>query len=311
MTQVRPSFLPLRYAAVPPERRRATVESLLALQGEPAAGLLAESLLRADRGRSTGALIEALSEQTPVGCCWGQVHAGRSATVWPPSLEPGEPEDVAVELIEKVCDALARQNVVMAQSLLRLPDVRDGPRLARAGFVHLADLLYLAAAPQQSSQQSSQQPPEWPLEFDVCDASDARLVSITERTYEATMDCPSLSGLRSIADILAGYRETGRYMPQWWFVARCGNRDVGCVLLADHPQSGVLELVYMGLVRECRGKGLGRELLRHALWVARQSGRRQLLLAVDRRNIPAARLYDEAGFVVWTERRAVMRHLSR
>ena len=33
-------------------------------------------------------------------------------------------------------------------------------------------------------------------------------------TYEGTLDCPVLNGLRDMSDVLAGYRSTGHYHPE-------------------------------------------------------------------------------------------------
>ena len=63
-------------------------------------------------------------------------------------------------------------------------------------------------------------------------------------------------------EVLSGYRTTGVFDPQRWLLVRQDGEDVGCLLLADHPTSSQWELVYMGLVPEVRGRGLGIELVR-------------------------------------------------
>jgi ribosomal protein S18 acetylase RimI-like enzyme len=118
-----------------------------------------------------------------------------------------------------------------------------------------------------------------------------------------------LNGVRSIADVLDGYRAYGVFNPKLWLIARHADSDVGCLILADHPRHGNLELVYMGVVPECRGRGWGGTLARQAQWMARTLGRPRLVLAVDAANQPAIAAYVAAGFQAWDRRRAMVRFL--
>ncbi len=97
--------------------------------------------------------------------------------------------------------------------------------------------------------------------------SDAELARLVEGTYEQTLDCPALNGVQDCADALAGYRGASSFDPSLWFIVRHEQRDVGCLLLADFADSDQRLLVYMGLLPEARGKGLGIELVRHAQWL--------------------------------------------
>lgn len=56
------------------------------------------------------------------------------------------------------------------------------------------------------------------------------------------------------------------------------------------------ELVYLGVVPEARGRGIGRALLAQAIRDTAEMGLPQMGLAVDVANQPAVRLYEEAGF---------------
>ena len=99
-----------------------------------------------------------------------------------------------------------------------------------------------------------------------------RLAALVEQTYEATRDCPAMNGMRQMADVLAGYRAAGTFDPGRWFFLHCGGRDVGCLLLTDHPEHKQWELVYVGLVTGVRGQGLGIEAVRRAQFLAGQAG---------------------------------------
>ncbi len=116
--------------------------------------------------------------------------------------------------------------------------------------------------------------------------------------------------MREIDDVLAGYRATGRFDPDHWLIARHGEQDVGCLILADHPDHGNMELVYMGLVPAARGRAWGAELVRHAQWLTSRAGRSRLVLAVDANNVPAIRIYTQSGFEAWQRRIVYARRLQ-
>ena len=65
-----------------------------------------------------------------------------------------------------------------------------------------------------------------------------------------------------------------------------------------------MDVVYMGLLPQCRGRGFGRAILHHAVKVARDYACELVTLAVDAGNTPAVRLYRDCGFVETTRRRA-------
>jgi len=87
-----------------------------------------------------------------------------------------------------------------------------------------------------------------------------------------------------------------------------------CLLNGAHPatgSAGSVELVYLGLVPEARGRGLGRRLLEHGLALLKGRSERAVVLAVDERNTPAMKLYREAGFRPSLRRVAFIRPVVR
>ena len=56
------------------------------------------------------------------------------------------------------------------------------------------------------------------------------------------------------------------------------------------------ELVYLGVVPEGRGRGIGRTLLAHAIRDTAEKGLDRMGLAIDVKNTPAMRLYEGANF---------------
>jgi ribosomal protein S18 acetylase RimI-like enzyme len=133
------------------------------------------------------------------------------------------------------------------------------------------------------------------------------LQQVLAQTYQDTQDCPVLNGLRDVHDVLAGYRAMGVYADQWWLLMQYDGRDAGCLILTDHPADEQMELIYLGIVPEFRGRGFGLAATRHAQTLARRAGRRRLILAVDSANGPAQAIYRQAGFIRWDRKKVMLR----
>ncbi len=245
-------------------------------------------------------LVVACRGKNVVGALFAQVHAGRSAVLWPPGAAPDEPADTAEQLLAVCLDRLATESVRIVQVVMEIVSPEDAALLESHGFAFLADLLYLGC--EESAMPASR--PEGPLEFEPCWPDQReRLGRIVEATYEQTLDCPGLDNVRSVEDVLEGYRATGTFHPDSWLIVRNAEEDVGALLLADYPRQGNVELIYMGLVPTVRGRGWGRYLVREAQCHARQLGRPRVVLAVDATNRPAIDMYRACGFEAWERRR--------
>ena len=116
--------------------------------------------------------------------------------------------------------------------------------------------------------------------------------------------------MRDVADVLDGYRPNGPFDPARWLIVQADGADVGCLLLADQPRFDQWELMYIGVVPEARGRGLGLAMVRHAQWMAAQAGRQRLVLAVAADNHPAIAMYAAAGFITWDIRSIFLRPLA-
>jgi GNAT superfamily N-acetyltransferase len=126
-------------------------------------------------------------------------------------------------------------------------------------------------------------------------------------TFEQTLDCPELNGMRSGKEVLASFLMGQNFhsMPLWQ-LAYIGDEPAGCLLLSHHPNA-VVEVAYMGLVPAARCHGLGRALVERAKQMTRQLGSSSLVLAVDYRNNPAIKTYVRSGFQ--NHQRLVVYHL--
>ena len=129
-------------------------------------------------------------------------------------------------------------------------------------------------------------------------SDDGSLVAMAlEGSYEGTLDCPELCGMRSMGDVIASHESTGAFDPSRWWLMFEGDDPVGCCLLSHCPVNESVELVYLGLSPRVQGRGLGVRLLTHALAsLDIDEPVREVTCAVDRRNLPASKVYLRLGF---------------
>lgn len=239
------------------------------------------------------------------GAAWGQRQSGNVADFWPPQLVPGEPAATAMLLAEAVVAALDKSNVDLAQALLPAPCPEIDPVLRQVGFRQPVNLLYLSC---EAARFPIVAPEPCEIDFEAYSLTQReRLMAIVERTYENTLDCPELDGVRSVGDVLTGYQATGEFRPENWLFVRHDHHDIGVLLLADHVQAGHWELVYMGLAPEFRRRGWGRQIARYAQWLARAARVSRILVAVDAVNEPAVKMYRATGFEIWECRAVYLR----
>ncbi len=304
--------VPAGELVIGPAPSESAVEALSLVFGDLSADEQAQQvytlLTHARSGRiSLDGLLEARRGPTLVGAQLSQILPGRTALVWPSRVLPGEPVETAGRLMAAACDGLAVQRVRVSHALLERVSESDDLLLRSSGFAPLAELLYLVAL----EAEFPTSPPTSALSFETYDAADhARMARIVEATYEQTLDCPRMNHVRNMEDVLAGYRATGVFDPARWLIVGHGGRDIGCLLLADHPEHGNLELVYMGLTAPARGNGWGTDVARYAQWLTRCAGRPRLVLAVDAENAPAIRMYASVGFQAWDRRAVFARFLT-
>lgn len=136
------------------------------------------------------------------------------------------------------------------------------------------------------------------------DFSDAQLSAVIRASYEQSLDCPEILGVRRGEDVLAGHRANGTYRRESWWLAFIRDQAAGCILVNDSLPPGGGEVAYLGVGVEFRRRGLGRVLLKKAAFQARQRGLKYLALAVDEHNAPGMAIYRGAGFSL-THRRVV------
>ena len=130
-----------------------------------------------------------------------------------------------------------------------------------------------------------------------------RLIRLVERTYDGTLDCTALNGVRDLDDVVNGYQNTGTFRAENWQFVRRDGEDIGVLLLADHPQARTLGIDVHG-ARALKFEGaVGAGKLRgmRSGWrvVLRLSG---LWWPSTRRIRRPPTMYRSSGFELWDHR---------
>jgi len=233
---------------------------------------------------------------------------GRTMLVLGPAAAPRHPDafQAAGALLDTVCTHFGGRGVQLAQALLDPEDAAVHGLYRARGFEPVAQLLYLQVAPRRKAP-----PPALPAGMrwvGYGPDTHALFAHTIARTYEQSLDCPRLNGLRAMEDVLAGHRASGEFDPALWTLLCDGDEPLGALLLARSAPADAVELVYLGLTPPARGRRLGDLLMRQALASTAAAGGR-LSLAVDSANVPALKLYYRHGMEQVGAKLATMRQL--
>lgn len=302
---------PGRIIAVPPERQEEAIERLLAIGGD------------VDRSRVRRFLEFARANEIALDQLWSSLDAhnrlrhtvlivpnpGRTAMVFASHTNNRAEIAPIGALIDHACRAVPVASVHLAQTLLEPSEPLEQEAFQAGGFHELARLSYM----ERSIPRPARLPnPEFPADVTLTayrEEDHAPFAQMLEESYVKTLDCPGLRGLRQTDDIIAGHRATGAFDPQLWRLLRIDGQIRGALLLNPVPASRTVELVYIGLAPDARGRGLGRLMLRHGLHELAVRRERSITLAVDERNAPALKLYEREGFRRLMRRVAMIRSL--
>lgn len=232
--------------------------------------------------------------------------------VFPTSSLSGLQEAELAEFIGAVVEAKSGSNLALLQCLTQPEDTILTQSLRRAGFRDISLLEYLDADLSSAAtlQWLDSARPEQPLLGTILTYSEAThqpLADLIAATYQGSLDCPFLTDLRPMDDVIAGHQSAGRFDPRRWLIFLDSSGPAGCILLNENPLHPVLEVVYMGVHPRLRRCGLGRRLLTEAFQLAHREDITRVTLAVDACNDPARRLYAAAGFHEVMRRRAMVR----
>src|SRR5579884_263078 len=236
-----------------------------------------------------------------VGAMIGLPVPGAAALIWPPQAANPD-EQIALEdaLLDATIAWLRQGGTRLAQALLSARETDLAASLVRHGFQHITRLWYLRHQLRYSTgiRLGHDQLTYRTYARDTAAPFHETLL----RTYEGTLDCPELNGVRSVDEIIAGHRNQGLFDPDRWWLALEDETPIGVLLLAEMPDQDSWDLAYLGVVPEARGRGLGRRLACKAIAEARQADTAELTLSVDARNRPAWDLYQSLGFEPFDQR---------
>ena len=227
------------------------------------------------------------------------VNPGATASVFLPEtfpdLGPGDDYSaVAVGILRCLAAQMAVWDLAVLQTMVMEEESPPARIFFAGGFSILCRLKIMEAEVGPEVPDDQPELVRW-LPFDR--SLEDRFSSLILQTYEASKDCPRLTGLRTGREVLAGHRCSGLFEPDGWALFQFRDRDAGVLLLnntEEDPQR--MELVYMGLAPWARGANLGDSLLTQAFRLARRKGKKNIRLAVDCENTPAIRLYEQFGF---------------
>ena len=183
------------------------------------------------------------------------VQPGRTMLFFTPMVLFEQTSIDAVSLLgDAVCEHYSLRGIKLAQLLI---DPADRPIInvyRDAGFHELAELVYL----QKSVARRTLVLPSLPSGLTLQSYSPLThplFANAIQQSYQQSLDCPALNGLREMDDVIAGHQATGDHDPKLWSVLCRDNHPIATLLLAQLPQGTALELVYLGLAPKARWPG--------------------------------------------------------
>jgi ribosomal protein S18 acetylase RimI-like enzyme len=237
------------------------------------------------------------------------VNPGKTMLLFTPAQVTHPAGEAAVQLLTHICDYYGQGDVHWAQVLID-PDQTVARRFyASHGFSEIAELIYLQGQAHRASKAAKLAPGmHWQTYGPDTHALFAQTIT---QSYQDSLDCPRLSGLRQIEDVIAGHKATGEFDPVMWRLLCEDGQPRAVLLLSRIVMTDAMELVYLGLTPSVRGRGLGSLLMQEAMHLVIRDNRRRLTLAVDSLNVPALRLYYRHGMQRLSSKIAMIRDLRR
>lgn len=225
---------------------------------------------------------------------------GKSALAFFSCRNASRRED-AIALLRELRRIAESRRILLLEMLLEPHELQKSHVAGEVGFTRLTQLEYLRRVGSARIHPAVQIPVlKW---HPYSEESHPLFAASIQRSYAQSQDCPELTSLRRIDDVLADHRAAGEFDPALWQVALCDGVPCGVILLCRIQNQPALELVYMGVTPEARGKGIGDALLARANELATTTARGgapteplDIVLAVDERNSPAKRLYSRWGY---------------
>src|SRR5439155_1633735 len=146
-----------------------------------------------------------------------------------------------------VMDQYRQRGVQLAQVLL---EPIESPMLGfyqSVSFQIMAELIYLQATPKRGTMPPSLPSKDYSWKI-YSTQTHAQFGATIAATYEQSLDCPALNGMRDMDDVIEGHKAAGVFEEGLWFLLCRNDMAHGVLLLTRTPHTDALELVYLGLV---------------------------------------------------------------
>ena len=204
--------------------------------------------------------------------------------------------DILVQLVRTVAQTSIGTGIRFVQALVDPAASADLRVLVQAGYQLLADLIYMR---RELDAQSLVHTPSEDLYTwrTYGDFDEGELATVIAATYEQSLDCPGLAGVRRMEDIIATHKSCGLFSPDNWWVLEQGGRPAACILVNEYPVTMAVDVVYLGVTVPFRGRGISRLMLHRAGRLAMERAYSTMTLAVDSRNPYALRVYEAEQFM--------------
>lgn len=242
------------------------------------------------------------NEMVTMACLWVP-NPGKSAICYlPPTRYLHGRQSQAADCLKLAASAAAEAGMKMIQGVFDAEESILKHIYTAAGYDQLATLQFMDH-PTRWSIPELPLPEGYHLET-YRPANHELFKQAIGASYEQTLDCPKMSGLRSLDDVILGHQHAGMFDPNLWFIMLHQSRPIGALLLTFNNSLCSLDVTYLGLALSCRRLHLGWFFMSHIRKMMRLTGAAISTLAVDEANIPAVALYKKAGYQP-TQRREV------
>jgi ribosomal protein S18 acetylase RimI-like enzyme len=238
------------------------------------------------------------------GVLWAMPARGKSAYVWPPVVSVGVDEfRCASDLLRESGRIFDADQLVFSQCLIGESPLPEEVFVA-GGYRHVTRLRVMSVS---AGELKTKRVPANGV-HSICYAPELRrrFADIITRTFTGSTDCAILNKDRTGDELLDEYEPPPEAGAKNWrlYEAKSGE-DVGVVLMMpdpgvaacpSSPAAKTVEIGYLGVVPEQRGRGLGRFLAVDAVAALSLSGETRIRVHVDDVNNYAISVYESIGF---------------
>ena len=224
---------------------------------------------------------------------------GRTSMIFfSPPYAPGVNHEQLAHLISEISEDAVNGGMSLVQALIDPRDTEQADVLKDSGMILLAELIYMR-------RDLRIRPPEEPEAREELawrnyrQFTETELGEVISQSYADSVDCPALRGVREMTDVISGHKCSGAFCPEAWWIVDCGYPPgpAGCILVNDSTKAPSADIIYMGVAREFRRRGLAGTMLQRCIAQAAQRHCETVSVAVDTRNEHAMRVYEQSGFV--------------